>query len=112
MIPFFEYVADRISDTENYLAKGAGYLGGLSAMIYFKFKIVPIDLLFTWAGAINTLLVLATSAITTIVVLIATDLYKYAKPKTVIFIKAKYLIIKTKCYGNKKNIETDKEERA
>lgn len=112
MIPLFEYVSERLTNTENYIAKSTGWLSGLAAMIYFKFEMAEINLLFTWVGLINTLLVFATSAITTIVVLIATDLYKYAKPKTVIFIKAKYLIIKTKCYGNKKNIETDKEERA
>lgn len=103
MIHFIDYISDRFTETDNVVAKTTGFAGGFIAMIYFNYDMMSNPtLLFTWVGLVSTIVVFATSAITTIIVLIATDLYKYAKPKTVKYFKAKFLIIKTKYLTNGK----------
>ena len=104
MTQIVEYILDQFSDPKDLVAKGSGVVGGIIAMVWLDFNFTDIVLLFSWAGLINTMIIFATSATTTIVVLVATDIYKYAKPKTVTFIKAKFIIIKSKCFKNgKKN---------
>lgn len=104
---FMDYISDRITETENMVAKTIGLLGGLTSMYLFMFPKIDIDqlaaatsvyeiILFAWGSIWSTLIVLATSGGTTIFVLFATDVYKWLKPKAVKYLKAKLVIQKAR----------------
>lgn len=108
MIHFFDYFIDRISDSENSIAKGSGILGGFFLGTFFIFNTPGLGAVLTWEFLIKSLFGITISVITTMCVLIVTDLYKYTKPKVI----EKFTFIKTKYFTNGKEKDTTDKERA
>lgn len=99
---------DKLFDTKNQVITGYGVLCGWTVGIYSLLHTPNLGVVTAWDFIIKTSAGIIISVITTLCILIITDLYKHYKPKAIVFIKTKKGFLIIKFYKRNGKINKDK----